>query len=254
MADYTERANEKLMEAISRIKESQGNDKEAQDILEAELMNNAEFMMPVMIANEESAEDRKLLYGVTAMKDGRPFYMLFTSKEKLKGWNREGKRVRTVINKFPMIADLAYGDERIFGLVVNPGTDNFMIGRAAITDLRARIRGEELGLKGEQSSVDEDVQFQNVREDEVSEELRNSLIMAMRNDPKIVKGYFRDMVRNGHLDYVVIIDHTGTMEESFPKIMSICKHHSHDRSVALISSKAPIAAKAIDGVEPIYTV
>ncbi|ETP73219.1 hypothetical protein UYO_0684 [Lachnospiraceae bacterium JC7] len=253
MADYTENANTKLIEAIERIKESEGKDREANQMLESELLNNAEFIMPVMIADEESAEDRKLLYGVTAMKDGRPFYMLFTGKDKLKSWNKEGRNIKTVTHKFEMITDLAYGDEHIFGLVINPGTDNFIIARAAISDLRARIKGEAMGLQGEKSSAEEEVEFRNVREDEVSEELKNSLIMAMRNDPKIVKGYFRDMVRNGHLDYVVIIDHTGTMEESFPKIMSICKHHSHDRSVALLSAKAPIAAKAIDGVEPIYT-
>lgn len=253
MADYTERANEKLMEAILRIKESEGKDREAHEILESELMTNAEFIMPVMIENEDSPSERKLLYGVASMKDGRPFYMLFTSKDKLRSWNREGRKLRTVTHKFEMITDIAYGDEHIFGLVVNPGTDNFIIARAAIADLRVRIKGEELGLQGERSSEDEDVVFQDVRADEVSEELKNSLVLAMRNDPKIVKGYFRDMVRNGRLSYVVIIDHTGTMEESFPKIMKICKHHSHDRSVALLSAKAPIAGKAIEGIEPIYT-
>lgn len=246
MADYTERANTKLIEAINRIKESEGQDKEAHQLFETELMNHAEFIMPVMIENEESMQDRKLLYAVTALKDGHPYYMLFTSKEKLKSFNREGKKLRTVTHKFEMITDIAYGDENIFGLVINPGTDNFILGRAIISELRSRFKGGD-------SAAAESVEFRNVREDEVSEELRSALVMAMRNDPNITKGYFRDMVRNGRLDYVVIIEHTGSMEESFPKIMSICKSHSHERSVALLSAKAPIAAQAIEGVEPIYT-
>ncbi len=246
MADYTERANTKLIEAITRIKESEGQDKEAYQLFENELMNHAEFIMPVMIENEESMEDRKLLYAVTALKDGHPYYMLFTSKEKLKAFNREGKKLKTVIHKFEMITDIAYGDENIFGLVINPGTDNFILGRAIISDLRARFKGSD-------SAEDKGVEFKNVREDEVSEELKNALVMAMRNDSKITKGYLRDMVKNGRLNYVVIIEHTGTMEESFPMIMNICKKHSHDRSVALLSANAPIAAQATEGAEPIYT-
>ncbi|MBE6005315.1 MAG: enhanced serine sensitivity protein SseB [Lachnospiraceae bacterium] len=253
MADYTERANAKLMEAIAKIKESDGADREANMMLETELMNNAEFIMPVMIENEESASERKLLYGVTAMKDGRPFYMLFTSKDKLKSWNREGRRVKTVVHKFEMVCDIAFGDERIFGLVVNPGTDNFIIARAGISALRARMKGIELEPNGEKSGKSAGVVFQDVRDDEVSEELKTSIAFAMRNDPKITKGYLRDMVKNGRLSYVVIIEHTGTMEESFPKIMDICKNHSHGRSIALLSAQAPAAEKAIEGVEPIYT-
>ncbi|WP_036609647.1 enhanced serine sensitivity protein SseB C-terminal domain-containing protein [Oribacterium sp. P6A1] len=245
MADYTERANTKLIEAITRIKESEGQDQEAHQLFETELMNHSEFIMPVMIENEESMEDRKLLYAVTALKDGHPYYMLFTSKDKLKAFNREGRKLRTVTHKFEMITDIAYGDENIFGLVINPGTDNFILGRAIITELRARFKGDSAGTEG--------VEFKDVREDEVSLELKNALIEAMGSDSKITKGYLRDMTRKGHLSYVVIIEHTGTMEESFPQIMDICKKHSHDRSVALLSTQASVAAKAIEGVEPIYT-
>lgn len=253
MADYTERANEKLMEAILRIKESEGKDKDAHIIFAEELMNNAEFIMPVMIENEETPSERKLLYGVTAMNDGRPFYMLFTSKNKLKSWNKEGNKLRTVTHKFEMVTDIAYGDENIFGLVINPGTDNFIIGRPAISDLRARMKGTDVSSQNKDAGEENEV-FQDVRSDEVTDELKNALVMAMRNDEKIEKGYLRDMVKNGRLSYVVVIDHTGTMEESFPKIMDICKNHSHGRSVALLSAKASVAEKAIGGAEPVYSV
>lgn len=252
MADYREKANAKLMEAITKLKESNGQDKTAEQQITEELINNAQFMMPVMITDEES-DDRKLLYGVTAMQDGHPFYMLFTSKQKLKTWNKEGRNIKTVTHNFEEVTDIAVGDSRIFGLVINPGEDNFIIARRTIADLRTRIKGTEMGLEGESSTADEDVTFQDLRDDEVTKELQEALIKAMGEDKNIIKGYFRDMMRKGHLDYVVIIDHIGSMDEVFPKIMECCKKHSQGRAVALLSAKAPVAGRAIDGVEPIYT-
>jgi len=251
MADYSERANEKLMAAIAKLKESNGGDKAAEQEISECLISGSQFIMPVLIT-DGPAKERKLLYGVTAMKDKQPFYMLFTSKQKLKEWNKEGKHIKTVTHNFEEVSDIAFSDPRIFGVVINPGVDNFIIARAAISDLRTRIKGAELGLEAEASRSDEDVVFQDPRQDEVTEELRNALIMAMRNDKNVIKGYLRDMIRKGHLDYVVVIEHTGSMDETFSKIMDICKHHSHGRAVALLSSKAPIAEKAIQGVDPIY--
>ncbi|SFG38034.1 enhanced serine sensitivity protein SseB C-terminal domain-containing protein [Oribacterium sp. WCC10] len=252
MADYTERANQKLVEAINRFKESEGRDKEAQNVISEELISNAEFIMPARTV-EDPKEGKKTLYGVVAFKDARPFYTLFTSKEKLKSWNKSIKHSETEVNKFDMIADLAFGDDRIFGLVVNPGTDDFIIARPVISQLRARMKGIEGGLEGEKAHADDDVTFQDVRQDEVTEELQNALVMAMRNNDNVTKGYLRDMIRNGNLDYLVVIEHTGSMNETFTKIMDICKNHSHGRSVALISSKAPVADRAIEGAEPIYS-
>ncbi len=251
MADYSERANEKLMAAITKLKESNGEDKAAEQEISECLISGSQFIMPVMIT-DGPAKERKLLYGVTAMKDNHPFYMLFTSKQKLKEWNKEGRHIQTVTNDFEEVSDIAFRDPRIFGVVINPGVDNFIIARATISDLRARIKGTEMGLEAEAAREDEDVVFQELRQDEVTEELKNALVMAMRNNKNIIKGYLRDMIRKGHLDYVVIIDHVGSMDETFPKIMEICKHHSHGRAVALLSSKAPIAARAIEGVDPIY--
>ncbi len=251
MADYSERANEKLMAAITKLKESNGEDKAAEQEVSECLISGSQFIMPVMIT-DGPAKERKLLYGVTAMKDNHPFYMLFTSKQKLKEWNKEGKHIKTVTHNFEEVSDIAFRDPRIFGLVINPGVDNFIIARPTISDLRTRIKGAEMGLEAEASRADEDVVFQDPRKDEVTEELKNALVMAMRNDKNVIKGYLRDMIRKGHLDYVVVIEHVGSMDETFSKIMEICKHHSHGRAVALLSSKAPIAERAIDGVDPIY--
>ena len=252
MADYAERANEKLVEAITKIKESQGEDKEANQVVTDMLLDGtAQFLMPVMITDEPE-KDRKLLYGVTSMKDGHPFYMLFTSRQKIKEWNREGKKIKTVTHSFEEAANKAFGDPRIFGFVVNPGTDNFIIARSVISELLSKLNGKAYGLEGEKSTEDEDVTFQDVREDEVTEELKAALTEACGKNHNIIKVFFRDMIRKGHLDYVLIIDHIGPMDVTFPQIMEVCKAHSHGRSVALLSAKAPIAPKAIKGVEPFF--
>ncbi len=252
MADYAERANEKLVEAITRIKESKGEDKEANEIVtEMLLSGTAQFLMPVMIT-DEPAEERKILYGVIAGKDGQPFYMLFTSKQKLKEWNREGKRIKTVTHTFEEAANKAVGDPRIFGFVINPMTDDFIMGRAIIQDLLTRLNGKAYGLVGEKSSEDEDVTFQDVREDEVTEELKSALTEACEKNDNIIKVYLRDMIRNGHLSYVLVIYHIGSMDDLFPEIMEVCKAHSHGRSVALLSAKAPVASKATKGAEAFF--
>ena len=146
MADYTERANEEFVEAITRIKESKGADKEANEKVTELLLNGtAQFLMPVMIT-DEPAKERKILYGVIAGKDGQPFYMLFTSKQKIKEWNKEGRKIKTVTHTFEEAANKAVGDPRIFGFVINPVTDDFIIGRAVIQDLLTKLNGKAFGL------------------------------------------------------------------------------------------------------------
>ena len=252
MADYTERANEEFVEAITRIKESKGADKEANEKVTELLLNGtAQFLMPVMIT-DEPAKERKILYGVIAGKDGQPFYMLFTSKQKIKEWNKEGRKIKTVTHTFEEAANKAVGDPRIFGFVINPMTDDFIIGRAVIQNLLTKLNGKAFGLEGEKVNEDEDVTFQDVREDEVTEELKSALTEFCEKNDDIMKVYLRDMIRNGHLDYVLVIYHTGSMDDVFPEIMEVCKAHSHGRRVALLSAKAPVASKATNGAEPFF--
>ena len=121
-----------------------------------------------------------------------------------------------------------------------------------IIDRRTKIKGAELGLEGEKSSVDEDIIFKNVREDQTTADLLNALTGAMRSDRNVAAGYIRDMVRNGHTDYCVIVRHIGSMDETFPRLMAAARRASRGRSVALLSARAPIAAKAIEGQQPFY--
>lgn len=249
MADYTERANQKLVSAIHALKESNGADAGAEQVLTEELAN-AEFIMPVKIVGEK-ARERRLCYGVTANKDGAHFYMAFTSRANLKAWFKDTS-AQSVKHSFEEAADLAVNDPKIYGFVLNPGTDDFIIARELIADIRTRLKGAELGLEGEKSSADEDVEFRDVREDQTTADLLNALTGAMRSDRNVAAGYIRDMVRNGHTDYCVIVRHIGSMDETFPRLMAAARRASRGRSVALLSARAPIAEKAIEGQKPFY--
>ena len=249
MADYTERANQKLVDAIHALKASNGENTGAEQIVMEE-MAGAEFIMPVRIVGEK-ARERKLLYGVTANKDGAHFYMVFTSRANLKAWFKS-EPVQSVKHSFEEAADIAMNDRQIYGFVLNPGTDDFIVAREMIIDLRTKIKGAELGLEGEKSSADEDIIFKNVREDQTTADLLNALTGAMRSDRNVAAGYIRDMVRNGHTDYCVIVRHIGSMDETFPRLMAAARRASRGRPVALLSARAPIAAKAIEGQQPFY--
>ena len=249
MADYTERANQKLVDAIHALKASNGENAGAEQIVMEE-MAGAEFIMPVRIVGEK-ARERKLLYGVTANEDGAHFYMVFTSRANLKAWFKN-EPVQSVKHSFEEAADIAMNDRQIYGFVLNPGTDDFIVAREMIIDLRTKIKGAELGLEGEKSSVDEDIIFKNVREDQTTADLLNVLTGAMRSDRNVAAGYIRDMIRNGHTDYCVIVRHIGSMDETFPRLMAAARRASRGRSVALLSARAPIAAKAIEGQQPFY--
>ena len=249
MADYTERANQKLVEAIHALKESNGENKGAEQALMDEMVN-AEFMMPVRIIGEK-ARERKLAYGVTANKEGAHFYMVFTSRANLKAWFKN-ESVQSVKHSFEEAADIAMNDPQIYGFVMNPGTDDFVVAREMISDLRTKIKGAELGLEGEKSSADENIIFKDVREDQTTADLLNALTGAMRSDRNVAAGYIRDMVRNGHTDYCVIVRHIGSMDETFPRLMAAARRVSRGRSVALLSARAPIAEKAIEGQKPFY--
>lgn len=250
MADYVARKNEKLVEAMHAVRTSESGNRDAEKIMLEELSERAVFYMPVKITGS-TARDRKLTFGVTQDRQGHHYYMLFTDKDKLRVW-ADGAHVQMITHSFGEASDIAYGDPRIFGFVINPRTDDMIIGRQMISDVRAMLHGQERGMEPERQNQDDSIEFRSVRQDKTTEELISFISGYMHRDRNVAAAYIRDMVRNGHLDYCIVIRHIGAMDETFTNVMNIAKQHSHGRSVALLSARAPIAEKAIEGVNPFY--
>ena len=250
MADYVARDNEKLMNAIHRLKASTNGDPVAAAIMQDELMHRAKFYVPVKVIGD-NPNNRKLCLGVVTDKEKQHFYMLFSDRDKLRAFYA-GKRVETVTWNFDEVAQYAIGDAQISGFVLNPKTDDMIIARQMIKDIHAKMHGEALGMDAVPTGTDEDVLFKDVRQDQTTADLLNALTGYFRRNRDVAEAYIRDMVRNGHTDYVVIIRHIGSMDETFSGAMAIAKPVLKGRSLALLSAHSPIAEKAIEGIRPFY--
>ena len=246
MADYVKRANEKMMLALVALKETQSD--KAQNTMMAEMASNARFILPVMVTGK-TAEDRKMSFGVTSNKEGNHFFMLFTDRDRLRDWSR-GKKTETVTYDFSECAALAIGDSRISGFILNPGTDNLLIGRKMIEDLRAQSLGIKNGMTPDAVQTEENVSYKDP--DDSARDLIQALRGYLRSDHNVAEAWLREMNRNGQDVYLVVVRHVGSMDPTFTNIMKTAKDYLHGKGLALLSARSSAAPKAIESAEPFY--
>ena len=249
MADRVERNNEAMMAAMHKLRASQATDKNAQAEMLSQMCTSAEFYVPVMMVGE--GRDRKPAFGIVMDKNKQAFYMLFTDREKVEAFAKD-KKPECAIMTFEQIADRTIGDVRINGFVVNPGVDDMIIGRQMIMDLRARIKGEEIGLQAQAAGSGEDASYYDIRRDAPTAELLRALDGYMRKDENIAMAYIRMMRRNGQESYCLVVRHVGPIDETFEKISNIAAPHLHGKSLAILSARSSIAEKVIGDTKPFY--
>ena len=246
MADYIKQANEKMMAAMQRLRET--GSKEAETEFFHEMMENGQFLLPAMPTTQGGG--RKLAHGVVKDREGRHYYMLFTDRDRLRAWSK-GQRTSIVNYDMHDCCDLAINDPRISGFVLNPGTDDMIIARKLIEDMRALFRAEDREMSAERAD-EADVSAVYGEPTVNTEGLEKALRAYFRTDPNVAEAYLREMDRNGEKDLLLVIRHLHAMDPTFHNAAERAQPYLRSRRLAVMSARSPEAGRAIKDVMPFY--
>ncbi len=242
MADYTEKKNLNLLSAIDELKKTQNE--ETLNLFLDELAHNAEFYAPMRTVG--NGKDARPAFAIISDKEKHQYYAFFTSKEKAHLWSQ--RKEKYALLSFQKIAGMSIGDPRIAGFVINPASDNFIVGRKLISDAARLLHAESFDQEAEE--IKAPVEFQEP--DGNYEEMLDALKEYMRGDSNISAAYLLQAEINGQTSYVIIVNHIHKMQPSFGNIGLIAKDFGNGRPVALLSARAKEAGEAIKDIMPFY--
>lgn len=245
MADYIEKTNRKMLEAMAQART--GEHPEAEAVMLDEMIHRAQFILPVQMVT--GGDSRKLAYAVAQDKQGQQFYLLFTDKEKLKAWSGD-RKVTTTVHEFGECARLAMGDSRISGFVINANTTNMIIGRKMIEELHSRQVAEERGMTAEPVNPQEAAEYREPTAD--TKDLERALRDYFRRDANVAEAYLKEVVKQGRTDWLVIIRHLEGIDPTFTNVMLTAKPYLGNRGLALLSARSSVAKDAIGETAPFY--
>lgn len=242
MEDSREKKNARLLMAIHALKSdvNQG----AQDRLVDELIHNAELYLPMREAG--AGDDTRIAFAVISDKDKHQYYALFTSRERVKAW---GESEKLAVVNFSKLASMCMGDPRIAGVVINPKTEDLILGRKLISDAHRISQAELMGQQAVPSVEKPSFREPSGRYEEMMDAVRE----YVRDDSNVSAIYLMEAEINGELCYVFIVNHIGSMQPSFANISTVASDfREEERPVAVMSARAPEAMEAIRDIMPFY--
>lgn len=237
-------AFEKAMAALKKDNSSINIDR-----LVGELIDSLKLIMPVHI--EGKHVDRKMAFAAVQNKENKVFYVGFTNRMALKRFN-PGFKGSTVNFEFEQFSNLLINAKGFSGIVVNPGTDDFVIGRKMITDLNARIKAAENGMTIDRASDMEKAVFGDAKD--IDEDIIYRLKAFMGLKEEINAAYIRNMEVGEKKAYLLVVDHEEcNVNKLFEEIFKQLEDDMKKKPFYIISKSADAAKKAISEVEPFYT-
>ncbi|MDE6733118.1 MAG: enhanced serine sensitivity protein SseB [Oscillospiraceae bacterium] len=213
----------------------------------AELVMNTTFIAPVQLG-ESSGDEQAVTFRLIQSPQGVRYFPVFTSSEDLETWEELGK-TDTVHMTYDGYAELIKNNDAMGGIAVNPFSDNWMVDRRLVLQWYER---KSLILNGYAShTITSDSRYEFIELS--SDELRDKLIAAAKNQPKIKTIRLRGINLEGRDGFIAVVDVEGDRSGVFQELGNAARDLLGDKQLHIVLFDSDFGKLAAEGVEPIYS-
>lgn len=252
--------NSKISELISKAKTASKEDFPAiMTELAQEIALRAKFISPVRFSKDpilesdgtaKLPEGTQIAFAQISNEKKEKYYPAFTSVDELMKWDlMQGQKPQTLTLGFDdyaaMILDRKGGD----GFVINPFSDNFVVGKEALERWKTK---KQIEIKGHIEKRITQGEKMNVIEPKVYPmALANSLIGAAKK-LAIKKMWLFELEQNGEKSHLAVVDFTGDRDQIFNALGAAAKPFLNNMDLNMVNAKSSFGVEAVQNHAPIY--
>ncbi len=245
-----------LQEAIETLKTDNTTENRAK-MLAAVI--NAKFVSPVVLAppppRDEQGKaimqpDTKIGLQLIATKDGKKYFMGFTSAEKMAAWNTENHPHDLVVNTFDQFAGLLIADVNdVDGVIIDPMGGDLTLPKQLIIDMK-RKKDRDHGLYS--IAKTDRVVIEDPKKP--PEEMISAMTAWCKKKPEVNAAFLRMMFHNGNKNYLLILDlKEGTDRKPvFDEISTIAKPYLKYMILGIACIEDSLGQKGVKDAKPFY--
>ena len=261
--------NPKLLEAIVNMQEDNNPDNVNRMI---DCVMNAQFITPGKVSKPRPVaktdkngstvmqQETQVQFQLIENQNGEKFFPAFTDESEKKKWEGS-KGKQDVVMTFDGYAQLLEDpNSNVMGFVINPFGRSVAFPKPMVKSLaeqKKNMQNNSGGLQQQTISADEQVQLGDPEPDEYPIDMMAAIINILRERDDVNAAYLRMFKRENEdkPSYLVIVDFTSDkMEEIFKGISAAAAPHLSGYMLSMMPYSLPFAKKAVDGVEPFYTI
>lgn len=250
--------NPELVAAIDAM--GKNNTKENQDQVINEVMK-AHFISPVTISPvpEPSGnsgeviikEKTKISFSIIENTANQHFFLAFTDWDELRKWHISENQ-QTVILTFDDLAAMVLDEKGSFdGFVINPFGGNVTFNKTMIKALKEekerRARGGVI-----EHVVEKDTAVQLGQPRVYPKEMVKAISDYLKNQKNVKSAYLQLMIKEGEQSYLIIVDISGDIRETFDGIANIARSYLKGMFLDLAPYDSGFGRNATKNIQPFY--
>ena len=248
--------NQALQQAIETLQQTDTQENRAK-MLEA--VEKAKFICPVVLQpappRDEKGKailqpDTKIGLQLIATKDGKKYFMGFTSSEKMAKWNTENHNHDLVVNTFDQFAGLLIAQKNdVAGVIIDPFGGDLTLSRDMIVKMK-RFKDRQEGIYS--IAKTDRVVMEDPKKP--PEEMLAAMTAYCKKKPEINAAFLRLMFHNGNKTYLLILDlKEGTEHKAvFDEISNVAKPFLKHMLLGVVRIQDSLGKKGIENAKPFY--
>ncbi|MEM5817639.1 MAG: enhanced serine sensitivity protein SseB [Desulfitobacterium hafniense] len=234
---------------LSAIRLMRANSSKEPQFFEA--LHQAKFLCPVRVDTRSLPKNpdgnavlnSDSLISLVSISDssGAHYLMAFTDRNELAKWNH-GSYQQTIVYKFEDYqAVLTYGDTPYQGVVLNPFSDNIVLGKEIFaggdTPFQT-VKGNESIMIGQPKDY--------------PTRMVEKLKQYFRSNRLVDTAYLLWMVRDQEAGYLLVLGTTASPQKLFPLIGELCKPYLNEKPLDMVLLNSTFGQSAVQDQHPFY--
>lgn len=230
------------------------------NMLFEEIVMHARFLSVIFLSKEpEPAHDGSgkavfpesavMRMPMVSVPDGRSFYPVFTDHEQLAKWEQM-KHPKTLVLTFDDYAAMVLKNDRAAGIALNPFSDNFVLDRKMIEQLKT---GKDLRTKGvSRHKITKDTKVMLGEPKEYPAAMIEAVRAHLAGVPAVKRVWLRLMMRDTLQSFLLVVDFEGDRNTVFQGIAGAARPHLGKKYLDMVSWQDDFGKKATEKIIPFY--
>lgn len=207
---------------------------------------------PKKLPNGEQtiAEGTGISFLMLTGNDGGHYLPMFTGRAEIERWETNADK-NTVLMGFDNMSMIVETNSNCAGIVVNPFTQNLVIPRKFVEDMKER---RDLLRDGQTSSVlTADTPCELYKLSPYPMEMSNALVETAKGTGAIEALWLRGVKLEGKDGYLLLVDFSGDRNVVFSRLGQAARPFLGKLPLHIVDAKSGFGANAVKNVIPFYT-
>lgn len=252
-----EHDNFRLKILLKELKENKTD--EVLNMVLDEVVMRTKFVSPMQLSKKPElkedgtavfTEDTLMRMPMVTSEEGKSYYVMFTGKDEYSQWENM-KGLDTILLAFDDFVALMEKNQEAAGVVLNPFSDNLIITRTNMENLRTQKELRTKGIAVHKVTRDTKVQIGDPKE--YPGEMVEAIKRYLPGVPEVNRVWLRLMKKDDNPpSLLLVVEQRGDKETIFKGIAEVAKPYLRKTYIDMVAYQDDFGKKAVEGVEPFY--